>query len=123
MGIFQSSSGPSPNSETIASSNEYPPFDSLYERNRSRRQRKVYARYKPLSGLRNVPIPGTLHWAVEVVSENELDNDECDYIWELAQKKGRIRIDVSLWEDTNSARDELLGYTRLTDKEICEHGW
>lgn len=121
MGRFQSSSSPGPETEIMASSNEYPPFNSLVERNPSQRQRKVYARYKTLGGLANVPIPGTLHWAVEVISQNELDNDECGYIWELAQDKGKIRIQVSVWTGSNSTRKELLGYSRLTDREICDH--
>ena len=72
MGRFKSSSKPGPDSETLACSDEYPPFDSLIERNPSKKRREVYARYKPLSGLVHIPIPGTLHWAVEVISAAEL---------------------------------------------------
>ena len=76
MGRFKSSSKPGPDSETLACSDEYPPFDSLIERNPSTKRREVYARYKPLSGLVHIPIPGTFHWAVEVISAEELAKEE-----------------------------------------------
>lgn len=122
MDSFRSSSGPSPDTEVIASSTEHPPFDSLEERNPLRRKRKVYAQRKPLSGLANIRLPGTLHWAVEVITESEIAEDDSGYIWDLAQEKGKIMINTSLWIGADSTRGNLLGYTNLTDREICDHG-
>ena len=122
MNKLKSSSNPGPDSQTIASSSENPPFGSLTERNPWKRQRKVYALYKPLGALFHIPFPTTLHWAVEVVSDEELANDGSGYVWELAQEKGKITINVSSWIAVGEARKELLGYTKLTDEEICGHG-
>ena len=122
MGKLKTSSNPGPDSETLASSDENPPFVSLVKRNPSKTQRKVYALYKPLSGLFHLRLPGTLHWAVEVVSDEELASDDSGYVWELAQEKGKITINVSSWTGVEGARSELLGYTKLTDEEICDYG-
>lgn len=109
-------------SEILASSDEKTPFDSLLERNPARRQRKVYAQYRPLSGLRGIPIPGTLHWAVQTVSDTEIADDEPGYIWELAQTQAKLTINVSSWPGAKSKQKHLLGYTNLTDGEICDCG-
>ncbi|KAL9628729.1 MAG: hypothetical protein Q9164_007162 [Protoblastenia rupestris] len=106
-------------SQTLASSDEQPPFDNLLERNPARKQRKVYAQYKPLSGLHSIPIPGTLHWAVQVVSTTEIARYEPGYIWELVQQELKLTINVSLWPGAKSKQKHFLGYTSLADEEIC----
>ncbi|KAL9045528.1 MAG: hypothetical protein Q9214_001441, partial [Letrouitia sp. 1 TL-2023] len=120
MDSFINSRSPGSDSKTLASSNENPPFGTLLERNPSKRQRRVYAQYRPLSKL--FQIPGTFHWAVEVISDDKLEEDDSGYIWELAQEKGKITINVSSWTGAEKTRKELLGYTKLTDSEICDHG-
>ncbi|KAL8911541.1 MAG: hypothetical protein Q9171_003305 [Xanthocarpia ochracea] len=107
------------NPQIIASSDGQPPFDNLLERNPASKQREVYAQYKPLSGLRNISLPGTLHWAVQVVSTTEIAHDEPGYIWELAQQELKLTINVSLWPGAKSKQKHFLGYTSLTDEEIC----
>ncbi|KAL8921256.1 MAG: hypothetical protein Q9172_004136, partial [Xanthocarpia lactea] len=89
-------------SQIIASSDGQPPFDNLLERNPASKQREVYAQYKPLSGLRNIPLPGTLHWAVQVVSTTEIAHDEPGYIWELAQQELKLRINLDRRGDLSS---------------------
>ena len=122
MGKFKSSTKLRPDSEILACSDETPPFDSLIERNPSTNQRQVYARYKPLSGFFHMPIPGTLHWAVEVVSAEELARNDVGYIWELVQKNGKTAINVSSWTGAEKTRKEFMGYTKSTDEEICDCG-
>ena len=123
MSKFTSSSEPGLDSTNIASSNEIPPFDRLTERNPSKTLRNVYAMYQPLNALFRIPIPGTLHWGVNVVSDEELAEDDPGYVWELAQEKGKITINVSSWTGAAKMRKELLGSTNLTDRKICDHGW
>ena len=123
MSKFTSSSEPGLDSTNIASSNEIPPFYRLTERNPSKTLRKVYAMYQPLNALFRIPIPGTLHWGVNVVSDEELAEDDPGYVWELAQEKGKITINVSSWTGAAKMRKELLGSTNLTDRKICDHGW
>ncbi|KAL8726220.1 MAG: hypothetical protein Q9166_006845 [cf. Caloplaca sp. 2 TL-2023] len=109
-------------SKILASSDEQPPFVSLVEKNSDGRQRKIYAQYHAPDGLGGVPIPGTLHWAIQVVSADEIADNEPGYIWELAQTELKIRINASTWPGAKPNSKDFLGYTFLTDEEICDHG-
>ncbi|KAI9714841.1 MAG: hypothetical protein M1820_000130 [Bogoriella megaspora] len=117
---MKSSSNHGPDAVHLASSDEQPPFNSLPERNFGKKRRKVYAQYKPLAALGGLAIPTTLHWAVQVISDNEISNDEPGYIWELAQTKLRLTIHVSSWTGARTSQKDFLGYTNLTDSEISD---